>query len=150
MAYSVGLSIGISARIVVMVASHALPPPTVEIYYSPTCAPCRLELPDVAHFARSDGARVRIVILGDEARARDDLRAVSPTLERNAVPAVDKNPRSALRSAGDADGILPYARAISSDGQVCAQWRGRIGVSTVRSMVSACKRMLIAPRPQRS
>jgi len=58
-----------------------LPPPVLEVFYSPTCAPCRLELPAVAEIAGAGGTRVRIVILDQEERTRSELRAVSPQLD---------------------------------------------------------------------
>ena len=58
-----------------------LPPPVLEVFYSPTCVPCRLELPAVAQMAGEKDARVRIVILDQEERARSELRAVSIQLD---------------------------------------------------------------------
>ncbi len=86
-------------------AVPTLPPPVLEVYYSPTCAPCRLELPVVAEFAKRDGVRVRIVIVSEEVRARDDLRQISTRLVADAVVGSQSTPRAVLRAAGDADGI---------------------------------------------
>ena len=49
-----------------------LPPPVLEVFYSPSCAPCRLELPAVAEIAGEAGTRVRIVILDPEERTDID------------------------------------------------------------------------------
>jgi hypothetical protein len=89
-------------------------------------------------------------MLGDEARARSDLREVSRSLESAAVAAANTNPRAALYAAGDADSILPYARSLAANGRVCAQWRGRFTVSAGRRLVAACRRLLIGPPSQRS
>ena len=127
-----------------------LPPPTVEIYYASTCAPCRLELPDIAAFEKSGAARVRIVILGDAERARDELEAASAALARDAIVAKEKSPRTALLAAGDRDAILPYARVVAAGGEVCATWRGRFVLSRAQGLLDACRRSLSAPRSQRS
>lgn len=126
------------------------PPPILEVYYAPSCAPCRLELPAVAEFASQDGARVRIVIVSEEPRARADLTNVSPRLTEDAIAGREPTPRAILRAAGDHDGILPYARSIASDGRVCAQWRGRLTFATAQKLVAACARFLTLPPSRRS
>ena len=65
----------VAQEVVPAQAPYAPPPPVLEIYYSPVCAPCRLDLPIVAEFAKEDGSRVRIVILDQVPRAKADLRA---------------------------------------------------------------------------
>ena len=129
---------------------YAPPPPVLEIYYSPVCAPCRLDLPIVAEFAKEDGSRVRIVILDQVPRAKADLRAVSERLASTAVVAVLQDPRITLRASGDDDGILPYARSIAPNGEICARWRGRITLARAHSLVAACMKPLILPPKQRS
>ena len=125
-------------------------PPVLEVYYSPTCAPCRLELPIVAEFARRDGSRVRIVILDQATRARDELNDVSPQLAAMAVSATDKNPRDVLRAAGDADAMLPYARAVASGDRVCSDWRGMLTLARAQNLVQACVNILTSPGTHRS
>jgi|SRR5437763_14672671 len=56
-----------------------LPPPVLEVFYSPSCAPCRLELPAVAEIAGEAGTRVRIIILDQEERTRGAARRVAAT-----------------------------------------------------------------------
>ena len=125
-----------------------LPPTTLEVFYSPICAPCRLELPVVAAFAAESGAHVRIVIVSDEARAREELHAVSPQLEAAADVQTTLSVGAALRAAGNSDGILPYARAVQSDGKVCAKWEGRLTLAKARKLVAACARTISRPLRQ--
>ena len=121
----------------------ALPPPVLEVYYSPTCAPCRLELPVLGELVRRDGSIVRIVILDQEQRARGDIRAISASLERSAarVPGlrVGLPPRKVLLAAGDADGILPFARALAPKGKLCGSWRGGLTLLRARALLAACR-----------
>ena len=45
----------------------------------------------------------------------------------------------AIRCAtGDADGILPFSRAQTANGALCASWRGALTVSRINNMLSAC------------
>jgi len=124
---------------------HAILPATLEVYYSPACVPCRLELPVIAEFYHSDGRRVHIVILDQFERSRDDLRTVSAHLAETAIVSPTSNPRDALRKAGDSDGILPFARSVTSDGKTCASWRGELTLSRARSLVAACVRKVTSP-----
>ncbi len=114
------------------------PPPVREVYYSPTCIPCRMELPVLAGLEK-DGRRLRIVLLDQEARARETLRAVSPGLERTAVRAALRPPRRALLAAGDSDAILPYARALGPAGGTCAAWRGGLTDLRAEALLAACR-----------
>ncbi|WP_422003282.1 hypothetical protein [Reyranella sp.] len=123
-----------------------LPPPVLEVFYSPTCTPCRLELPAVAEIAGQAGTVVRIVILDQEERARAELRAVSPRLEALAMVSPETVPGRALRAAGDDNGILPYARAVAGSGEVCARWRGGLTIERAREMLAACAARLTSPR----
>lgn len=126
------------------------PPPVLEVYYSPTCAPCRLELPALAQFAATPGNRVRMVILDQEARSRAELRAVSPQLEVNAVVSAPAAPRAVLREGGDPYAILPYARVLSPAGNACAHWGGRLSVPKARDLVASCAPEFSSPVRQRS
>ncbi|MEJ0025295.1 MAG: thioredoxin family protein [Rhizomicrobium sp.] len=112
------------------------PPPILEVYYSPTCIPCRMELPVLAALDK-DGRRLRIVILDQESRARATIGAVSPALERLAIRAATQPPRKALLAAGDTDAILPYARALA--GGTCAAWRGGLTMARARALLAACR-----------
>ncbi|HEX3945012.1 MAG TPA: thioredoxin family protein [Rhizomicrobium sp.] len=123
----------------------ALPPPVLEVFYSPTCAPCRLELPVLAQIVERDGVRLRIVLLDQEQRARDDIRKVSVTLEKVATPPSKLAPRRVLLLADDTDGILPFARSLLPSGKACAVWRGRLTVLRARAMLAAC---ITAPSPR--
>jgi thiol-disulfide isomerase/thioredoxin len=128
----------------------AVPPPVLEVYYSPTCAPCRLELPAVAEFVREDRRHVRIVILDQVTRAHAELQDISPQLAAAAISASNKKPREALRAAGDDDGMLPYARAVSPTGKTCAQWRGGLTLERARSLIATCAKAINAPNKRRS
>jgi thiol-disulfide isomerase/thioredoxin len=127
-----------------------LPPVTLEVFYSPSCAPCRLELPVVAAFADQDGAHIRIVILDEETRAREELRAASSRLEAVAESKVSQSPNEILGAAGNANRILPYARSVTANGEVCAKWAGRLTLERARSLVAACARFIVSPPPSRS
>jgi len=124
-----------------------VPPPTLEVFYSSSCAPCRAELPVLAEFASKDGARVRIIILSEEARARRELHAVSPLLEAAAESRIEKSPGTVLRSAGNSLGILPYARSTAANGDVCARWKGWLTLARARDLMSACARLIASPAP---
>jgi thiol-disulfide isomerase/thioredoxin len=128
----------------------ALPPATLEVFYSPSCAPCRLELPVVAEFAGQEGARIRIVILDEEARALEELRAVSPRLEAAAESKLSQSPNEILGAAGNSNRILPYARSVTANGEVCAKWAGRLTLERARSLVMACAKFIVSPPPSRS
>ena len=121
-------------------------PPVLEVYYSSTCAPCRVELPAVAEFAKQNGARVQIVIVSDEARARNEIRTLSPALEAVAVARVTASPGAVLRAAGDENGILPYARSLTPSGAICARWLGRLSLAKAGDLVAACVRRITSPR----
>ncbi len=123
----------------------ALPPPTLEVFYSPTCVPCRLELPVLAEVAGRRDVRVRIVILDQEERARAELRAVSPALEAVAEGPSAVAPAVALHAAGNANGILPYVRLVAQAGTACARWAGRLTVARVESLLDACARFRASP-----
>jgi hypothetical protein len=122
-----------------------LPPATLEVFYSPTCTPCRLELPAVAEIASRDGVRVRVVILDDEDRARAELRAVSVRLEAIAESKVGEAPSAVLHDAGNDTGILPYARSVTSSGAICAKWSGRLTVTRAANLLAACVRIIAPP-----
>jgi len=126
-----------------------LPPPVLEVFYSPSCAPCRLELPAIAQVAGEAGTRVRIVILDQEERSRSELRAVSAQLDAIATPPAAAPPGEVLRSAGNERGILPYARSVTADGEACAKWSGGLTVARAKSLLAACAG-LISPRRSRS
>jgi thiol-disulfide isomerase/thioredoxin len=119
-----------------------LPPPVLEVFYSPSCAPCRLELPVVAEIAGRPDIQIRIVILDQEERARIELRAVSPDLEAAAESRVENSPNAVLRAAGNSNGILPYARTLAANGAVCAKWAGGLTLARIRGMVAACARLI--------
>jgi hypothetical protein len=122
-----------------------LPPPVLEAFYSPTCTPCRLELPVLAEVVGEQGTRVHIVILDQEARARAELHAVSPRLDAIAVGPAGAAPGDVLRAAGNDRGILPFARSITARGDVCSTWSGGLTASRVKSLLAACARLLTSP-----
>ncbi|MEJ1968244.1 MAG: thioredoxin family protein [Rhizomicrobium sp.] len=127
----------------------ALPPPVLEVYYSPTCVPCRLELAVLGEIVRKDGAAVRIVVLDQIARARGDISAIPALRTRAALsPPSALAPRKALLAAGDGDGILPYARSLSGSGKPCASWRGGLTLLRARALLAACR--INAPSSRRS
>jgi hypothetical protein len=126
-----------------------LPPPVLEVFYSPTCVPCRLELPAVAEMAGGKDVRVHIVILDQEERARAELHAVSPQLDALATASMPTAPGEVLRGAGNERSILPYARSVTADGETCASWSGGLTVVRAKSLLAACAR-IISPRRSRS
>jgi thiol-disulfide isomerase/thioredoxin len=126
------------------------PVPILEVFYSPTCVPCRLELPVVAAIVEEKSVQVRIVILDQEDRARAELRSVSPRLESSAESRVGQSPGDVLREAGDDNGILPYSRSVTPEGDVCAKSPGRLTVTRARELLAACARLIASPRHSRS
>jgi hypothetical protein len=125
-------------------------PPALEVFYSPSCLPCRLELPVVAEIAKRDGTQVRIVILDEEDKARAELRAASPQLDDRAVTAGDPSPNAVLRAAGNSRGILPYARSVAPGGETCAKWEGRLTLTRARSLMASCARFMTSRSRPRS
>ncbi|HTT82816.1 MAG TPA: thioredoxin family protein [Rhizomicrobium sp.] len=121
---------------------YALPPPTLEVFYSPTCAPCQLELPVLADLVTGAGTQLRIIVLDGGKRARIEIHKASPTLDRDVAPDIRVKPRDALLAAGDTDGILPFARTIAGSGKVCASWRGILTARRVRVMIGTCQRLI--------
>jgi thiol-disulfide isomerase/thioredoxin len=126
-----------------------LPPPVLEVFYSPSCAPCRLELPAVAEMAGRKGVQVRIIILDQEERARAELRAASTGLDSIATAPVPAPAGDVLRGAGNERGILPYARSVTGEGEVCAKWLGGLTIARAESLLAACARFIL-PRRSRS
>jgi thiol-disulfide isomerase/thioredoxin len=110
------------------------------VFYAPSCAPCRLELPVLASFAKTRDGHLRIVIVSEAVRALADLIEASPALAAVAVTASSHDARAALRQAGDADAILPFTRSLSSNGAVCASWRGALTVMRINHLLTACAR----------
>jgi hypothetical protein len=109
----------------------------------------------LADFVGKSDARLRIVIVDQEARARTELHAVSPRLEAVVAPPTTVSPSTAspadvLRAAGDANGILPYARSLTDDGKVCAKWSGGLTINRVKSLLAACAGLATSPRRSRS
>ena len=128
-----------------------LPPPAiVEVYFAPSCAPCRLELPALVELARKSPDRLRLVIVGERAAALQALSDASPRLAMLAVDKTHMNPRATLLAAGDGDGVLPFAKSVAADGRTCARWRGGLTWDRVQSLLSACSRVLKRPYSQRS
>lgn len=112
--------------------------PVLEVYYAPTCTPCRLELPVLAESARR-GTPLVVVLLTEEGKARRDLAAVSPTLERRAIAArAGRDPREILRAAGDTDGILPFSHVRRADGSICETWRGSLTLERIKALLASC------------
>lgn len=114
------------------------PPAIIEVYYDSRCAPCKRELPVLAE-AMGEDLPLAIVILGDEAQARTDLREVSSALLGRTRGVGVQDPRAVLRSAGNDDGTLPYARSVRVDGLVCKSWRGMLSLEKIRALLAACK-----------
>jgi hypothetical protein len=103
-------------------------------------------LPVLAQIVEKRNMRLRIVLLDQEKRARGDIQKVSLRLEKLAVPSSVHPPRQALLSAGDSDGILPFARSVSPSGKTCATWRGGMTMLRVKAMIAACRVISRYPR----
>jgi len=117
-----------------------LPPvPALEVFYSPICAPCKLELPFLATLIEDTSFNLVIVVLGDKERALADFRAVSPTLEPRAIVPDIIDERTALRAVGNSNGVLPYARVTQNADNICASWRGRLNGAIVKRMIARCR-----------
>jgi len=113
--------------------------PILEVYYAATCAPCRRELPALAEVL--PGIELVIYVLGDADKAREQLRKASPALaERARYSPPGGDEREFLRQAGDADGILPYARLVTLSGKLCQSWRGILTETRIQTMIAACER----------
>ena len=111
--------------------------PLLEVFYASTCEPCRRELPALAQSL--DDVKMVIYVLGKPDAAKRELTALSPALADKAVyvsPGMDR--RTTLRQAGNADGILPFARSIKPDGALCAVWRGILTPERIRTPISLC------------
>jgi thiol-disulfide isomerase/thioredoxin len=114
-----------------------IPPAILEVYYAPSCAPCRLELPVLAELVRDDHARVRTVIVSEEAKARRELSEFALGATAVVASRPHSTPRATLLAARDTEAILPYARALTPAGKVCARWRGRLAVLRARALLAA-------------
>jgi hypothetical protein len=123
----------------------AVPPPVLEVYYSPACETCRRELPALAILQSHEGAAIRIVILEREKEALADVQSRAPRLLAYVKP--PSGTRDAmLAAAGDEQKLLPYARSVRGDGRVCARWVGRLVVDKARALLLACKRHAASDR----
>jgi hypothetical protein len=119
----------------------ALPPdsPVLDVYFASTCGPCHAELGALAEVIREGHDKLVIYLLTDAAIAREELSAVSPDLPEHAIAlATGADQRMALRNVGDADGILPFARARSASGRICAAWRGILTATRIRALLKSC------------
>jgi len=113
--------------------------PVLDVYYASTCAPCRAELGVLAEVARAGSTPLMIYLLADRVTARAELEAASPLLPDLAVaPPSGTDERALLRTAGDADGILPFARVRTADGRICGKWRGILTMARIRALLRAC------------
>lgn len=112
--------------------------PHLEVYYASTCAPCRVELPVILE-ALQDGTNIRILIVSDLRQAKADLAATAPRLVQAAQMADGRDARDRLRGAGDADGILPFTRAVNAKGKICATWRGALTRFRIQDLLSRCR-----------
>ncbi len=111
--------------------------PVLEVYYASTCEPCRKELPTLTQL--DEGTKLVIYVLGNADKAKRELYLVSPALAEKAVyvsPGADQ--RATLRQAGNADGILPFARSVKADGTLCGSWRGILTLDRVRTLINSC------------
>jgi thiol-disulfide isomerase/thioredoxin len=113
--------------------------PVLDVYYASTCAPCRAELGVLAEVVREGSPKLVIYLLTDETEARAELAAASPHLPASAVALPPgRTEREVLRLAGDADGILPFARMRAADGRLCGMWRGILTGERIRALLKAC------------
>jgi hypothetical protein len=88
--------------------------------------------------ALREGSDVRVLIVSDAPRAMQDLSSAGQPLARIASIAPGSSPNNRLRMAGDADGILPYSKAVDGHGRVCARWRGMLSLSRIRELLLRC------------
>lgn len=114
--------------------------PYLEVFYASTCLPCRIEAPFLAEIAKGKTLRLTITLLTDPAKAKQELAAISPELAQRATPLPATLPaRQALTEAGDADGVLPFARMIGTTGKTCASWRGILSKAVIEKLFARCK-----------
>ncbi len=111
--------------------------PILHVYYASTCEPCRRELPALVQAL--DQVNLEIFVLGDPAKARAQLTKASPALAEKAHGMTAKDDRVTLREAGDADGILPFARSVRQDGSLCASWRGVLTAVRIQTLINSCR-----------
>jgi len=113
--------------------------PVLDVYYASTCAPCRADLAVLADVVREGHPKLVIYLLSDATEARAELAAASPQLPDLAVAMpTGSTEREVLRLAGDADGILPFARVRAADGRLCGTWRGILTLERIRALLKAC------------
>jgi thiol-disulfide isomerase/thioredoxin len=69
----------------------ALPPPVLEVFYAPTCAPCRLELPVLTQIVEKRNMRVRIILIDDAPALKAGAIGIATgPLGSDAAPASDR------------------------------------------------------------
>jgi len=112
--------------------------PLLQVFYSSNCAPCRLELPVLADVAAGRTVDLSIVVFGDREKAFAELRGASTRLAGLATAIPENEERQTLRAAGNADGILPYARILSASGLACDSWRGGLTPRVIARMLERC------------
>lgn len=112
--------------------------PVLEVYYSPACAPCKLELPLLADLREGSSFKLVVVILNQEDQAFADLDRVSLALRADAIVSQEPDERKALRAAGNENGILPYARVTQGKDTLCQSWRGRLSRVRIERMIASC------------
>jgi len=111
--------------------------PVLEVYYASTCEPCHKELPALAQM--DDGTRLVIYVLGNAGKGKRDLYEASPALVDKAIyVSAGTDQRATLRQAGNADGILPFARSVKADGTLCGSWRGILTQDRIRILLNSC------------
>ena len=103
--------------------------PILEVYYADNCVPCRQEVPVLGRIAEN----IRLVVY-----VLDNADHLPTRPNQTVILTAPADPRTVLRQAGDADGILPYARSVSATGVMCQSWRGIVTVQRAAQMVSAC------------
>ena len=104
--------------------------PYLEVYYAAACAPCRQELPILVE-AADQGVRLVVYVL-------DTPDGLPPAAADHMVLTSPAKPRDVLRQAGDAQGILPFARTLRPDGTMCGTWQGRLTLPRIRTLLNSC------------
>lgn len=111
--------------------------PVILLFWDDDCAPCRLELGDLASIRASAPAlQIVVVVMRVTPRARRHLRSVES--EGIVLVRAPADARPMFRRLGNAAGALPFSAAYHADRSLCLTHLGRMDTSQAKKILSYC------------